>query len=179
MKNKIWFLSLLIILLSSTIVYAGLLVTRDSNDIIGLNLDHLCIDTDGNKISPEYKRGYVQDINGLYWDECNVNLNEPDLIERVCKNGFVKDQMVECEKGCYLGACVKFAFFSLPDRTLLPASQKFLSIQRFTETRFVEDETESKYKLNLFNLIDLTDILHDIDLRLRKLESKQCSCEQS
>ena len=165
-------LFIVMMLLSLSLVSSNFLINRGVQDLPeGMNRNNLCIDTDANKDSPEFKRGYVQDLNGIFWDECNADENGPDLIERVCDDGFVKDELYYCEKGCYLGACVKFSFFSLPKKTYLPASQKFLSLQRFTISRFGKENSGSKYSLNLFNIIDLNGILKDIDARLKALEA--------
>lgn len=171
MKKSV-IVSLAILLVSVSAVSAGLIIGKGIEDIAGIKMENLCIDTDAKKPSPEFKRGYVQDTNGIYWDECNPDPNGPDLIERTCESGFVKDMMVECEKGCYLGVCMKYTFFNFPKNGQLPASQTFLSLSRLTESRY-ENSKDAKYQLNLFNLMTLNTILQDIDKRLRILEVNQ------
>lgn len=170
---KKWMIACLaVFLVSVSAVSAGLLMTKGINDIAGIKMENLCIDTDANKPSPEFKRGYVQDTNGIYWDECNPDPDGPDLIERACDNGFIKDKLVTCEKGCYLGVCAKYTLFRIPKNGQLPASQTFLSLSRLTESRY-EDKKNTKYQLNLFNLMTLNTILQDIDNRLKILEINQ------
>ncbi len=84
-----------------------------------------CVDTDSFKTSPEFVRGYAQDSTGYYWDECT---DDSVLVERICSAGFATSKEVECEKGCFRGACIKYSFLRLPTFKL-PFKEKWESLR--------------------------------------------------
>lgn len=123
----------------------------------------LCIDTNGNLEESQYKRGYVQDANGIHWDQC---MNGNKVIERICKDGSVKNIVYGCENGCLFGACKKYSLFKFPDFGLLPISQKFLTFQKSDE------RIGSNLQLLEKNLEDLSNRLLRIEKELGLVEPR-------
>lgn len=132
------------------------------------NMKNLCVDTDANKDRPEFKRGYVQDMDGIYWDQC-VNSEGGGLIERICVDGHMENKIYKCERGCYAGSCVKYSWFKLPSTGYLPFSKNFLSLKRLISS---EPPNKAKYDFDIFNLAGLKDFLQDIDKRLSAIEEQ-------
>lgn len=104
--------------------------------------DDYCVDTDSFKNNPEYVRGYAQDSTGYYWDECTND----HLIERECSEGAVVYKTIECEKGCFRGACIKYSFIKLPTFRL-PIQEKWDSLQIKQPAKPVVEKKESKAPL--------------------------------
>ncbi|RME54782.1 hypothetical protein D6777_02695 [Candidatus Woesearchaeota archaeon] len=154
---------ILFVLLMGNFSYASIFGVKTLDDLPeGFNVEELCVDTDAGKDNPEYKRGYVQDINGLYWDQCV----DGELVERTCQDGFVKDVYVTCKKGCYQGACVKY--FNLQHSSILPITKLFSSFFVYSPPK----KTNSKYYLQSYNLEKINEILYDIDQRLSRIEKQ-------
>lgn len=123
----------------------------------------VCIDTDVKYSNQETKRGYVQTLDSIFWDDCDGEI----LIEQYCHNDQPKTREVNCEKGCNRGACSKYSLFSVP-KFQLPSITK---LGNFFNRVNMNEKKVSGYELNGMEVKNLNSALRDIDKRLSIIEA--------
>ncbi len=123
----------------------------------------ICIDTDSKSQSPESKRGYVQTLESIYWDDCDGNV----LLEQYCFDNKPKIKEISCEKGCNRGLCSRFSMFNVP-RLRLPS---ILKLEQAISKIGINEKKVSGYELSALDTKSLNAALRDIDKRLLLIES--------
>lgn len=122
----------------------------------------ICLDTDASSSISEYKRGYVSNLHGVFWDECDDNT----LIEMYCLDGKPESKRIECEKGCTRGSCSRYALFK-PTRLKMPLFARLSQYFGFEQST----KKVSKYEVEKIDTNLINSAFRDIDKRLSLIEA--------